>query len=101
MRMPPTCGPASPCCCCSAAAVQDGLPGALPAYRGTVDAVRTIVAREGWLGLYAGLAPSMLGSSERRGNSSSSSSSSAQGIKGCSERERRRGGGEQGAQQQK
>ncbi|WIA37881.1 hypothetical protein OEZ86_014728 [Tetradesmus obliquus] len=42
--------------------VQDGLPGALPAYRGTVDAVRTIVAREGWLGLYAGLAPSLLGS---------------------------------------
>ncbi|KAF6251347.1 mitochondrial carrier domain-containing protein [Scenedesmus sp. NREL 46B-D3] len=42
--------------------VQDGLPGALPAYRGTVDAVRTIVAREGWLGLYAGLTPSMLGS---------------------------------------
>jgi hypothetical protein len=50
-----------------AAAVQDGLPGVLPAYRGTVDAVRTIVAREGWLGLYAGLAPSMLGSSEGGG----------------------------------
>eukprot|EP00882_Tetradesmus_deserticola_P015449 GHRQ01016462.1.p1 GENE.GHRQ01016462.1~~GHRQ01016462.1.p1 ORF type:complete len:132 (+),score=46.77 GHRQ01016462.1:749-1144(+) len=46
--------------------VQDGLPGALPAYRGTVDAVRTIVAREGVLGLYAGLAPSLLGSSEAR-----------------------------------
>lgn len=46
------------------AAVQDGLPGQLPVYRGTVDAVRTIVRTEGWRGLYAGLAPSILGSSE-------------------------------------
>jgi hypothetical protein len=56
----------------AAAAVQDGLPGALPAYRGTVDAVRTIVAREGWLGLYAGLTPSMLGSSEAGGKGGNS-----------------------------
>jgi solute carrier family 25 folate transporter 32 len=42
--------------------VQDGLPGQLPAYRGTLDAARTIVRNEGWQGLYAGLAPSLVGS---------------------------------------
>lgn len=48
----------------ASSAVQDGSGGQLPAYRGSVDAVRTIVRREGWRGLYAGLAPAMLGSSE-------------------------------------
>lgn len=42
--------------------VQDGLPGQLPMYKGTADAVRTILRNEGWQGLYAGLAPSLLGS---------------------------------------
>jgi hypothetical protein len=37
--------------------------------------VRTIVAREGWLGLYAGLTPSMLGSSEQgRGEAAAATS---------------------------
>jgi solute carrier family 25 folate transporter 32 len=31
-------------------------------YRGTADAVRTILRVEGWQGLYAGLAPSLIGS---------------------------------------
>jgi hypothetical protein len=44
------------------AQVQDGLPGQLPAYRGTLDAARTMLRLEGWQGLYAGLAPSLLGS---------------------------------------
>jgi len=35
---------------------------ALPRYRGTQDALRSIVRVEGWRGLYAGLAPSVLGS---------------------------------------
>ena len=42
--------------------MQDGTPGAAPAYRGTQDAVRSIVRQEGWRGLYAGLAPALLGS---------------------------------------
>ena len=46
----------------SCRAVQDGTPGAAPAYRGTRDAVRSIVRQEGWRGLYAGLAPALLGS---------------------------------------
>lgn len=45
-------------------AVQDGLPGQLPVYRSTTDAVRTILRTEGWRGFYAGLSPSLLGSSE-------------------------------------
>jgi len=46
------------------AAVQDGMPGQLPMYKGTLDAVKTIVRTEGWKGLYAGLTPSIIGSSE-------------------------------------
>lgn len=46
------------------AAVQDGMPGQLPMYKGTLDAVKTIVRTEGWRGLYAGLTPSIIGSSE-------------------------------------
>jgi len=42
--------------------VQDGLPGQLPMYKGTVDAARTILRNEGWRGLYAGLVPSLMGS---------------------------------------
>jgi solute carrier family 25 folate transporter 32 len=42
--------------------VQDGLPGQLPMYKGTVDAARTIIRNEGWQGLYAGLTPSLIGS---------------------------------------
>ncbi len=34
----------------------------LPSYRGTLDAVRTMVRQEGWRSLYAGLYPAMLGS---------------------------------------
>lgn len=49
-------------CCCLI--VQDGLPGQLPMYKGTVDAVKTILRTEGWRGLYAGLTPSLIGSSE-------------------------------------
>eukprot|EP00775_Hariotina_reticulata_P003272 gene3272-3549_t len=42
--------------------VQDGMPGQLPMYKGTLDAVKTIVRTEGWRGLYAGLTPSIIGS---------------------------------------
>ncbi|KAI3431257.1 hypothetical protein D9Q98_004320 [Chlorella vulgaris] len=41
--------------------VQDGA-GLLPAYRGTVDAVRQIVRQEGWRALYSGLTPALVGS---------------------------------------
>lgn len=34
-------------------AVQDGA-GLLPAYRGTLDALRQIVRQEGWRALYSG-----------------------------------------------
>ena len=43
-------------------AVQDGIAGVLPAYRGTVHAVKSIIREEGWRALYAGLSPALLGS---------------------------------------
>ena len=43
-------------------AVQDGAArGALPLYRGTVDAVRVMIQQEGWRSLYGGLSPALLG----------------------------------------
>lgn len=42
--------------------VQDGTPGHLPTYRGTLHAVRAIISTEGWRGMYAGLTPSLIGS---------------------------------------
>ena len=42
-------------------AVQDGVPGPLSAYRGTVHALKSIVKEEGWRALYSGLAPGLLG----------------------------------------
>ncbi|GAB4819511.1 hypothetical protein N2152v2_006557 [Parachlorella kessleri] len=41
--------------------VQDGA-GALPLYRGTLDAVRRMLQEEGWRALYAGLTPALIGS---------------------------------------
>ena len=42
-------------------AVQDGVRGTLPLYRGVTDAVGSIVRHEGWRSLYAGLSPALLG----------------------------------------
>ena len=39
-------------------AVQDGA-GLLPAYRGTLDALRTIMRQEGWRALYSGACAAM------------------------------------------
>ncbi|KAL3144844.1 hypothetical protein ABBQ38_001950 [Trebouxia sp. C0009 RCD-2024] len=41
--------------------VQDGVPGPLSAYKGTVHALKSIVKEEGWHALYSGLAPGLLG----------------------------------------
>jgi hypothetical protein len=43
-------------------AVQDGVKGFLPAYKGTVDGLARMVREEGWRSLYAGLSPALLGS---------------------------------------
>ena len=42
-------------------AVQDGVKGILPAYNGTVHALKSIVMEEGWKALYSGLTPALLG----------------------------------------
>lgn len=39
---------------CLPHAVQDGIKGTLPLYRGTLDAARSIVRQEGYQALYAG-----------------------------------------------
>jgi len=41
--------------------VQDGVQGILPAYRGTVHALKSILADEGWRSLYNGLTPALIG----------------------------------------
>lgn len=41
--------------------MQDGAQRALPAYRSMSDALATIWRAEGLRGLYAGLAPSLIG----------------------------------------
>ncbi len=47
------------------AAVQDGIPGPLSAYRGTVHALKSIVKEEGWRALYSGLGPGLLGAGKQ------------------------------------
>lgn len=42
-------------------AVQDGIRSVLPAYRGTVHALKSIVIEEGWQSLYNGLSPALFG----------------------------------------
>lgn len=44
--------------------MQDGVPGPLSAYRGTVHALQSIVREEGWRALYSGLAPGLLGAGD-------------------------------------
>jgi hypothetical protein len=56
------CRLAQPSCCFRFTLLQDWLPfsavqdgaGLLPAYRGTLDALRQIVRQEGWRALYSG-----------------------------------------------
>ena len=47
-------------------AVQDGVQNILPAYRGTVHAIKSIIAEEGWRALYSGLSPALFGAGELR-----------------------------------
>ncbi|KAL0048960.1 hypothetical protein WJX82_003336 [Trebouxia sp. C0006] len=49
--------------------VQDGIPGPLSAYRGTVHALNSIVKEEGWRALYSGLGPGLLGAGVLRDKS--------------------------------
>lgn len=42
--------------------MQDGIAGVLPAYRGTVHAIKCIIRDEGKRALYAGLFPALIGS---------------------------------------
>ena len=55
------------CCsgCFNAPAVQDGVRGSLPLYKGVRDAARTILKDEGWRSLYAGLTPALIGAGVR------------------------------------
>jgi solute carrier family 25 (mitochondrial folate transporter), member 32 len=57
--------PATKFCAWLLAAVQDGVRGALPLYRGVADAVGSIVRQEGWRSLYAGLTPALIGAGDR------------------------------------
>ena len=54
--------------CTAASAVQDGVPGPLSAYKGTVHALKSIVREEGWRALYSGLAPGLLGAGDNAAN---------------------------------